>query len=129
MNETAKEWLEKASGDYQTAQREFRVVDSPNYDAVCFHAQQSIEKLMKGILIHLCVVPPRTHNLAQLYDILHPKYPNIHCTIEDLRLLTNSSAAFRYPGESADQQDANCAMEACKRMRDKLLEAVGNEES
>ena len=46
MNDTVKEWLEKADRDYATAARELKVEDNPNYDAVCFHAQQCIEKLM-----------------------------------------------------------------------------------
>ena len=40
MNETIKEWLAKAEGDYRTANREAQTVESPNYDAICFHAQQ-----------------------------------------------------------------------------------------
>lgn len=58
MNATVREWIAKAEGDYNTAQRELGIVDSPNYDAVCFHAAQAVEKLMKALLIHLGVVPP-----------------------------------------------------------------------
>jgi HEPN domain-containing protein len=37
--ETA-EWVEKAEGDWHTAGRELKATEFPNYDAVCFHAQQ-----------------------------------------------------------------------------------------
>lgn len=43
MNETAKEWMEKANGDYHTAKREIHVKKSPNYDAVCFHANNALD--------------------------------------------------------------------------------------
>jgi hypothetical protein len=33
MNDTVKEWVEKAERDYATAKRELAVVDQPNYDA------------------------------------------------------------------------------------------------
>ena len=52
MNETVKEWLAKAKGDYATASRELAVDEDANYDAVCYHSQQCVEKLMKGYLIH-----------------------------------------------------------------------------
>lgn len=42
MNATVKEWLAKARGDYRTAERELASADEPNYDAVCFHAQQGL---------------------------------------------------------------------------------------
>jgi hypothetical protein len=48
MNETAREWITKADGDFRTAGREILVEEGPNFDAVCYHAQQCIEKLMKA---------------------------------------------------------------------------------
>jgi len=44
------EWVAKAEGDFATASREIRVRKSPNYDAVCFHAQQCAEKYIKALL-------------------------------------------------------------------------------
>jgi HEPN domain-containing protein len=43
MNPLTLEWIEKAEGDFATAQREQRARKMPNYDAVCFHAQQCAE--------------------------------------------------------------------------------------
>lgn len=48
MNPLSIEWINKAEGDYATAKREFRVRKLPNYDAVCFHSQQSAEKYIKA---------------------------------------------------------------------------------
>lgn len=50
MNPLTLEWISKAEGDYSTAKREYRVRKDPNYDAVCFHAQQAAEKYIKGFL-------------------------------------------------------------------------------
>ncbi len=48
MNDLVREWIEKAEGDYRVALRESQVTDEPSWDAVCFHAQQSIEKYDPG---------------------------------------------------------------------------------
>lgn len=50
MKQITLEWVEKAEGDYLTAKREVVVDESPNYDAVCFHCQQSAEKYLKARL-------------------------------------------------------------------------------
>ncbi len=72
MNATVEEWISKAEGDYAMAQREIHATGTPNYDAVCFHAQQCVEKLMKALLIHLRVTPPRSHDLLALDHQLRP---------------------------------------------------------
>jgi len=50
MNPLTVEWIDKASADLATAGREMRARKDPNYDAVCFHAQQCAEKLLKAAL-------------------------------------------------------------------------------
>jgi HEPN domain-containing protein len=122
MNGTAREWLDKAEGDYRTASRELQTEESPNFDAVCYHAQQCIEKIMKALLIHHAVVPPRTHNLVELNELLQPFLPGWKCKEEDLRHLTHAAVAFRYPTEFADQEEANEAFSICRRLRAFLLE-------
>ena len=71
MSRIVQEWVEKAEGDFLTAQRELRADPNPNYDAACYHAQQCAEKLMKALLIKVGVTPPRTHHLVILNELLH----------------------------------------------------------
>ena len=126
MNETVKEWIAKAEADYATAGRELRASASPNFDAVCFHAQQSVEKLMKGLLIHLGVTPPKTHDLTQLDRLLAPVCPDWAWPVEDLRYLSRAAVSFRYPGEAAEYEEATLAVEKCTGMREKLLALLGD---
>lgn len=121
MNANVEEWLGKADGDFHTACRELDAVESPNYDAVCFHAQQCVEKMIKAILIDRGVAPPRTHDLVVLYDLLLPLRPDADCALDDLRHLTHTAVAFRYPGDAADQEDAAETMAICRRLRQTLL--------
>jgi HEPN domain-containing protein len=124
MNEIVREWIDKAEGDYLTATREVRA-DPPNYDAVCFHAQQCIEKLMKAALIDRGQVPPKNHDLTVLSGLLATVEPRWGWPVEELRLLSRSAVIFRYPGESADREEAEAALGVSKAMREHLLALLG----
>lgn len=50
MNPLTLEWIAKAEGDFMTAEREARIRKNPNFDAVCFHSQQTAEKYIKAYL-------------------------------------------------------------------------------
>jgi len=123
MNEVVQEWIDKAEGDYLTATREAEA-GPPNYDAVCFHAQQCIEKLFKALLTAKGKTPPKTHDLTLLDSLLSSICPEWHWPIEQLRLLSTAAVIFRYPGESAGPQEAEAALVACKAMRSHLLELL-----
>jgi len=120
MNEVVTEWVDKAGGDYLTATREINA-DPANYDAVCFHAQQCIEKLLKAALIARGKLPAKTHDLVVLSDLLRSIEPQWHWPVEELRLLSRSAVSFRYPGESADHEEAEAALHACEAQRQRLL--------
>ena len=117
MNKVVKEWRDKAEGDYATAQRELKAQQNPNYDAVCFHAQQCIEKLMKAALIQRQIVPPKTHDLFLLDKLLRPVCTDWQTAVDELRFLTRAAVDFRYPGESADREEAEEALEICSTLR------------
>ena len=127
MNGTVREWIDKAEGDYGTAERELRAAGHPNYDAVCYHAQQCIEKLMKGLLIDRGVTPPRTHYLAGLDELLKAACPGWIASPDDLEFLTRAASAFRYPGATARRDDAVEARDVCARLRAELLRHLGSE--
>jgi HEPN domain-containing protein len=93
MNENVAEWTEKADGDFRTAQRELAVSDQPNFDAACYHAQQCVEKLMKGVLIHHAVVPPKTHDLLHLDKLLRDACPLWDWSRDDLRSVSGAVVA------------------------------------
>lgn len=120
MNETVREWLAKADADYLTAERELAVIEGFNADAVCFHAQQCIEKLPKAILIDRGVVPSRTHDIERLHVTLGSVVSGCSWQIEDLRFLTRAAVTFRYPGESADREDATRSLEIAAALRAQL---------
>ena len=127
MNGTVKEWIAKAEDDFDVAQLALGAPGRPRYDAVCFHAQQCIEKLMKGLLVQHRTKPPLTHNLGQLADLIAPFHPETLFPVKELRFLTRVGAGFRYPGESADKDDAATALAICTRLRESLVKLIDEE--
>jgi HEPN domain-containing protein len=65
MNPAVNEWVSKAEGGFTTASRELRERKNPNYDAVCFHCQQCVEKYLKAVLQANNVRIPKIHYLLE----------------------------------------------------------------
>jgi len=124
-NKTVEEWIAKADGDFTVACREMRARKSPNYDAVCFHCQQCVEKLIKGLLIRLGVTPPKTHMLLVLDELLGSACGEWSWPADELRFLSQAAVFLRYPGESAGKQEAREAVTIAKKVRTRLLTLLG----
>jgi HEPN domain-containing protein len=124
MNELVEEWVRKADGDLRTARRELDATDGPNFDAVCFHAQQCAEKLMIGLLIQSGVTPPKIHDLAELSRLLADACPGWGWDLAELHFLSRAAVEYRYPGESADREDAARAMAIGERLANALRERL-----
>ena len=117
MKPLTREWVAKAEGDYRTACREWRVRRQPNYDAVCFHAQQATEKYLKARLQEADIAFEKTHNLIRLLDLVLAVEPTWDAFRPDLGVLNQFAVAFRYPGESAQKENAAQAMRISKSLR------------
>ena len=127
MKPLTREWVEKAEGDFTTASRELRARKSPNYDAACFHAQQCAEKYLKALLQEQEISFGRTHNLSALLDLFVPIEPFWETSRSDLRALAVFAVEVRYPGESADKEDAREAVRICREIRRKARHSLGIE--
>lgn len=127
MKPLTREWVEKAEGDFTTASREFRARKSPNYDAACFHAQQCAEKYLKARLQEADIAFARTHNLPSLLDVLLPVEPLWETLRPYLQALTAFAVDFRYPGESADKEEARQALKFCRIIRKQVRSSLGIE--
>jgi HEPN domain-containing protein len=125
MNEMAREWVEKAEGDFATMQRELRARKNPNYDAACFHAQQCAEKYLKACLQQEGIPFGKTHDLAVLLDGLLPIEPTWELYRDDLRVLSSFAIEIRYPGESADREAAMRAARFCMSIRKAARQRLG----
>jgi len=56
----------------------------------------------------------KIHDLEVLLDLCLPAYPLWEPMREEMQLLTQYAVQFRYPGESADKEEARQAVAAMK---------------
>jgi HEPN domain-containing protein len=117
MRQITQEWVDKAEGDFATAQRELQVQEMPNYDAVCFHSQQCVEKYLKACLQEENIAFNRIHDLSRLLDLLLPVEPGWETLRPTLEVLTAYAVEFRYPGISANQELGAQSFEDCVKVR------------
>jgi HEPN domain-containing protein len=125
MKEIVAEWIAKAEGDWAVAEREWRVRKLPNFDAVCFHAQQCAEKYLKARIRDAGEDPPRNHELLPLLDRAAALEPAWEPFRPDMAVLTEYAVKFRYPGEAATKDDARACIQALRRFRSAAREAFG----
>jgi len=125
MKAITAEWVAKAEGDFATMEREARARKNPNYDAVCFHAQQCVEKYLKARLCELDIAFPKIHDLPSLLNLAVKNEPLWEAFRKDFSFLTNFGAAFRYPGESADKQMSRDAIKICQGFRKFVRQSLG----
>ena len=117
MKPITLEWIEKAEGDWTSAQREYRARQRPNYDAACFHAQQCAEKYLKARLEEAGIAFSRTHNLTSLLTLALAVEPTWTVLQPYLTALNIYAVAFRYPGSSATKGNAANALKAGRYVR------------
>jgi HEPN domain-containing protein len=117
MKPETAEWVEKAEGDFRTAGREKNSAEYPNYDAACFHAQQCAEKYLKARLVEADKDFPKTHDLSAILNLVLPLEPSWESLREDLERLTDLGVEVRYPGTTADLEDANEAIRTAQHVR------------
>ena len=123
MKQATEAWVEKAEGDFLVAQRELAAA-SPVYDAVCFHAQQCVEKYPKAILQEHGVAFPRTHDLVVLAALVGALAPSLGASHADLTALSTFAVDLRYPGASANRHDAEFAVRLAGDVRAAIRTAL-----
>lgn len=119
----ARGWLLKAESDLTTCRR---IVEGPGpYDTACFHAQQAVEKYLKGLLAFAGLPIPRTHNLEELERLCSVLNPAPALTGIDLTELTPYAVQMRYDTEFwPDQPIAIEALEVAESVRSAVLACV-----
>ena len=118
-------WINKAEGDWTTAQREARARKAPNYDMACFASQQCAEKYLKARLQEAGINFKKTHDLEELLNLVLPIEPSWKVLQTDLRFLKDFAVDYRYPGVDATKITAGDAIKSCRRVRKVIRTAFG----
>ena len=96
--EAVKQWLAKAKSDWDTVEILTASPRCPT-DAVCFHCQQYVEKLLKALLTRNNIEAPKTHDLRRLIQLALPFAPELALLVDVSDELTIHGVETRYPGE------------------------------
>lgn len=124
MNEAILDWIDKAEGDWHTMLRESEAVDFPNFDAVCFHAQQCTEKYLKARLIKADIPFRKTHDLLNLLKSVSVVEPDWLDLSEELSFLNAYGIAGRYPGLNSTSINSERAVLICRKVRSIVRESM-----
>ncbi len=116
MNPLTLEWAQKAERDYAAIALHHGAED-PDFDIICFHAQQCIEKYLKAWLQEANIPIIRSHDLLALLDLIIPTIPSWRAWQSDFLVIAPYAVEFRYPGKSATAENAQHAISICTEVR------------
>ncbi len=122
MTQPTKRWLNKAAEDFRVLRREFRNTEEPAYNAICFHAQQCVEKLLKGFLQENQIHFPKSHDIRELINFALPIRPEWEKLKASANVLTRYAVDSRYPDDEAYREDAEEAVSTCEKLRRIILD-------
>jgi len=125
MSSPVEEWIEKAEEDFHVALSLRRARRHPAHNAVCFHAQQCVEKYLKAAMEKHGLVVHKIHALPVLLDQCAEAHPLLTPLRPDMVRLSVYAVEFRYPGESATLEDAKTSVAIMRRARATLRQVLG----
>lgn len=96
--ELVRQWKVKAQSDW-TAVEILSTSEECPADAVCFHCQQFVEKLLKAFLTCHDIEAPKTHDLRRLIQLAEPLVPELSQLSDLSDKLTVHGVDTRYPGD------------------------------
>ena len=94
MREETRLWFEDAKDSFETARDNLGL---KRYNVTVFFCQQALEKALKGsVLLFRKRLPPKTHNLKEIYRRVQKDVPLSPEDVEFLGLITPHYATTRY---------------------------------
>jgi HEPN domain-containing protein len=122
VRKVVSEWLRKAENDLRLA--EHLLSEGTLFpNAIAFHSQQAVEKLLKAYLSWKQIAFPKTHDLDELLDRIQTVNPGLAESLRDTIVLTPYGVELRYPGESPDAtiEEAGEAVELARKAYGEIM--------
>ncbi len=119
----SKKWLDFAEEDQQVVELLWSQ-DSTLFRTICFHAQQYVEKILKGIIDNKTQKPPRIHDINALVEKCTELGVAIPLNETEILFLSSIYIDVRYPpdvgllpsGEPL-KSDADLAVNTVRKLR------------
>ncbi len=117
-SDIVRQWLRKADSDMLNIRNNLSATEVPT-DTVCFHAQQSIEKLLKAVLIANGRNIAKSHDLVKLLMDVVDVIPELLAFDEQLEEISEYGVSVRYPDYYCDPdlEEAKNAFEVAEKIR------------
>ena len=114
--EEVKEWFEIAEEDLYAA-KSLNVLHRKPLEIICYLCAQSIEKLLKGFLVHSNIKPPKTHNLPLLLSMCKDVDSKFLSFEKECRIIVRYANEIRYPIKiEVNEDDANYSIKSVEKM-------------
>ncbi len=108
VQDAVRQWLAKAQVDWATVAILRRDAGAPK-EAICFHCQQYVEKLLKALLTLHQIEAPRTHDLRRLIQIAMPLAPKLGPLADQADGLSIHGVENRYPDDWREVPESELA--------------------
>lgn len=120
-----KQWFKKAENDLKTIENNFKS-ENPPTDAICFHAQQAVEKYIKGTLIYFERHITKTHDLVALLTLIVSDVPELNSFEDDFDEISHYGVEVRYPDifYEPSLEEAKKAYEIALKAKEIILDKI-----
>ena len=124
-NNIVKQWFDFANDDLITA-KYLLDLHPLKLEIICYHCQQSAEKMLKGFLISKDIDPPKTHDLRLLRRMCGNLADGFNDIEEACIRLTAYGVQPRYPmGMEINESDMRQAIEDADRIMIYIYQSLG----
>lgn len=124
-----QEWINFAEMDFLTAKHLYEHMYPKPLEIICYHCQQTVEKLLKGFLISKGVTIKKTHDLGLLAEMMQEYVEVDEKYLEMCDELTPYGVKIRYPQELfIEEYQVKKALEETQELHDWLMALLQDEE-
>jgi HEPN domain-containing protein len=120
MKPMTKAWAVKAEADLATADREAKVTEDPNFEAVCHHAKECALHYLRARLEEAEIPFPYTSHLVVLLELCLELEPAWEAYRDSLRFLTTAANQSMEPESHTNRKAAMQALEKSRNFRDEV---------
>ena len=123
-----QEWINFAEMDFLTAKHLYEHMYPKPLEIICYHCQQTVEKLLKGFLISKGVTIKKTHDLGLLAEMMQEYVEVDEKYLEMCDELTPYGVKIRYPQELfIEEYQVKKALEETQELHDWLMALLQDE--
>lgn len=129
-NKLIQQWIDFARMDFLTAKHLYEHMYPKPLEIICYHCQQCVEKLLKGVLLSKGEAIKKTHDLGLLAEMLQEYETVDEKYLEMCDDLTPYGVKIRYPQELyIEEHHVKKALQETETLYGWLMEILESQKS